>query len=146
MARRRAGGPLARGAGGAAVAPGRGSRSGDRPRAAAGRAAAARLDLRLERPADPRARRVAAAVAAADAGRWSLALGLDAERHEAELERAIAEAGEPPERILVVTDRLEFAPLLEAGVGFEHVPADGERQPELAGVPLRAISATAAWS
>jgi UDP-N-acetylglucosamine--N-acetylmuramyl-(pentapeptide) pyrophosphoryl-undecaprenol N-acetylglucosamine transferase len=63
-----------------------------------------------------------------------VALGLDRERHEAELQRAIAKAGEPPERILVVTDRLEFGPLLDAGVGFEHVPAAGERQAELAGV------------
>ena len=64
-----------------------------------------------------------------------LALGLDPRRHRAELERAIADAGEPPERILVITDRLELAPLLGAGVGFEHVPAAGDRQAELAGVP-----------
>ena len=63
-----------------------------------------------------------------------LALGL-ADRHDAEVEAAIAEASEPPERILVVTDRLNFAPLLRAGVGFEHVPAEGERQPQLPGVP-----------
>jgi len=35
----------------------------------------------------------------------------------------------------VITDRLDFAPLLSAGVGFEHVPADGSRQAAPAGVP-----------
>jgi hypothetical protein len=40
-----------------------------------------------------------------------------------------------PEQVLVVTDELDFAPLLGAGVGFEHVPGAGERQAELAGVP-----------
>ncbi len=48
------------------------------------------------------------------------------------IERAISGAGERPERIVVITDRLEFAALLRAGVGFEHVPAPGERQAELA--------------
>ena len=62
-----------------------------------------------------------------------LALGLAAEEFERRVEAALAEAGEPPERILVVTDRLEFRGLLRAGAGFEHVPAAGERQPELAG-------------
>jgi hypothetical protein len=33
----------------------------------------------------------------------------------------------------VITDSLDFAPLRRAGVGFEHVPARGERQPDLAG-------------
>ena len=61
-----------------------------------------------------------------------LALGLDAADHEAQTSRALAEAGEPPERVLVVTDRLDFSRLLRAGVGFEHVPAAGERQAELA--------------
>ena len=64
-----------------------------------------------------------------------LALGLDPDRHERELERAIAGSGEAPERLLVVTDRLDFGSLLRAGVGFEQVPAEGERQAELAGAP-----------
>jgi len=62
-----------------------------------------------------------------------LALGLAAEEFERRAKAALAEAGEPPERVLVVTDRLEFRALLRAGAGFEHVPAAGERQPELAG-------------
>ena len=62
-----------------------------------------------------------------------LALGLDPERHAEQLERALADTSEPPERVLVVTDRLEFSSLLAAGVGFEHVPAAGEPQPALAG-------------
>ena len=51
-----------------------------------------------------------------------------------ELERGLAEAlaqtPDPPERVLVVTDSLAFAPLRAAGVGFEHVPARGEPQAE----------------
>ncbi len=69
------------------------------------------------------------------------ALAVAPERYEAELERAIAEAGEPAENLLVVTDRLDFATLLRAGTGFEHVPAAGERQPELAGVPYERFRA-----
>lgn len=61
-----------------------------------------------------------------------LACGVPEGEYEGEVRRALAEAGEPPERVLVITDRLDFTPLLAAGVGFEHVPADGERQPELA--------------
>lgn len=64
-----------------------------------------------------------------------LALGLPAERHERELERALEALDERPERVLVITDRLELAPLLRAGVGIEHVPAAGSRQAELARVP-----------
>jgi UDP:flavonoid glycosyltransferase YjiC (YdhE family) len=60
-----------------------------------------------------------------------IALGLDPERREQELERAIADSGEDPDRVLVITDRLDFGSLLQAGVGFEHVPAEGERQAEL---------------
>jgi UDP:flavonoid glycosyltransferase YjiC (YdhE family) len=69
------------------------------------------------------------------------AIGVAPESYEAELERAIADAGEPAEHLLVVTDRLEFAGLLRAGAGFEHVPAAGERQPELAGVPYERFRA-----
>ena len=69
------------------------------------------------------------------------AFGVAPERYEAELERAIATAGEPAENLLVVTDRLEFEALLRAGAGFEHVPAAGARQPELAGVPYERFRA-----
>jgi UDP:flavonoid glycosyltransferase YjiC (YdhE family) len=62
-----------------------------------------------------------------------LALGLSAEEFQSRVAAALADAGEPPDRILVVTDRLEFRGLLRAGAGFEHLPAPGERQPELAG-------------
>ncbi len=62
-----------------------------------------------------------------------LALGVPEARYDAELQRALAEAGEPPQRVLVISDRLDFSLLLAAGAGFEHVPAEGERQPELAG-------------
>ncbi|MGH2987825.1 MAG: hypothetical protein ACRDLO_14215, partial [Solirubrobacterales bacterium] len=49
--------------------------------------------------------------------------------------RAVLEqTGEDPERTLVVTDSLPaLGPLRELGVGIVHVPARGERQPELAG-------------
>jgi UDP-N-acetylglucosamine--N-acetylmuramyl-(pentapeptide) pyrophosphoryl-undecaprenol N-acetylglucosamine transferase len=70
-----------------------------------------------------------------------LALGIEPARFEAEVERALADAGEAPARVLVITDRLDFRGLLRAGVGFEHVPADGERQPELAGGPYPAFRA-----
>lgn len=64
-----------------------------------------------------------------------LALGLG----EGELERRLPVVLEAipyrPAQVLVITDELDFAPLLAAGVGFEHVPAPGERQAELAGVP-----------
>ena len=46
---------------------------------------------------------------------------------------ALARTPDPPGRVLVVTDSLEFGPLLRAGVGFEHVPAAGEAQAQLAG-------------
>ncbi len=62
-----------------------------------------------------------------------LALGLDPGRHQRELERAIAESGEAPDRLLVVTDHLDFSSMLRAGVGFEHLPGEGERQAELTG-------------
>src|SRR5581483_9910298 len=50
-------------------------------------------------------------------------------------ERALAALGERPERVVVVTDRLAFRALLAAGGGCEHIPAEGERQAQLAGVP-----------
>jgi UDP:flavonoid glycosyltransferase YjiC (YdhE family) len=62
-----------------------------------------------------------------------LALGLDPGRLEAELPRALAQIPDPPERVLVVTDGLELAPLRRAGVAFEHVPAPGTAQAQAAG-------------
>ena len=52
---------------------------------------------------------------------------------ERELEGALARTPDPPGRVLVITDSLEFGPLLRAGVGFEHVPGPGEAQAQLAG-------------
>ncbi len=46
---------------------------------------------------------------------------------------ALAETPDPPESVLVVTDSLQIGALRRLGVGVEHVPARGERQPELAG-------------
>lgn len=63
-----------------------------------------------------------------------VAVGLPSDRHRAEVESAIAASGEEPARILVVTDRLEFAHLLAAGVGFEHVPGADSAQARVAGV------------
>ncbi len=55
---------------------------------------------------------------------------------------AIAEAGEPPEATLVVTDALEALGELRAlGTGIEHVPGPGTRQAELAGGPYEAFLA-----
>jgi UDP:flavonoid glycosyltransferase YjiC (YdhE family) len=62
-----------------------------------------------------------------------LALGVEEGALERELEGALARTPDPPGRVLVVTDSLEFEPLLRAGVGFEHVPAPGEAQAQLAG-------------
>jgi UDP:flavonoid glycosyltransferase YjiC (YdhE family) len=64
-----------------------------------------------------------------------LAVGIADEQIAAAVRAAIAEAGEDPERTLVVTDSLALGPLRELGVGVEHVPARAERQPELAGGP-----------
>ena len=52
---------------------------------------------------------------------------------ERELEAVLARTPDPPGRVLVVTNSLEFGPLLRAGVGFEHVPGPGEAQAQLAG-------------
>jgi hypothetical protein len=68
-----------------------------------------------------------------------IALGLAGEELGAELRATVERLGEPPERVLVVTDRLDFEPLLAAGVGFEHVPGRGDRQVELAGVPYEEL-------
>jgi hypothetical protein len=62
-----------------------------------------------------------------------LALGLHGEALADGVAGALGRTSDPPERVLVITDSLDFAPLRRAGVGFEHVPARGELQPELAG-------------
>ncbi len=62
-----------------------------------------------------------------------LALGVPDGALERGLEGALARTPDPPGRVLVITDSLEFEPLLRAGVGFEHVPAEGEAQAQLAG-------------
>jgi hypothetical protein len=65
-----------------------------------------------------------------------LAVGIDADDVPAAVEAALAEAGEAPERTVVVTDALGALGALRAlGVGVEHVPGRGSRQAELAGMP-----------
>ena len=64
-----------------------------------------------------------------------LAVGIEDDDLPAALMAALAEADEPPERTLVVTDSLALGPLRELGVGIEHVPRRDSRQAELAGVP-----------
>jgi hypothetical protein len=62
-----------------------------------------------------------------------IALGVPDEELEGRVAAALAETPDPPEQVLVVTDSLEIGALRRLGVGVEHVPAEGERQPELAG-------------
>jgi hypothetical protein len=62
-----------------------------------------------------------------------LALGLADGELEDRVADALRETPDPPGRVLVVTDSLEFEPLLALGVAFEHIPARGEAQAELAG-------------
>ena len=63
-----------------------------------------------------------------------LAVGIDEDAVVEAVRAAIAEAGEAPERTLVVTDALAaLAEIRALGVGVEHVPARGSRQAELAG-------------
>jgi hypothetical protein len=62
-----------------------------------------------------------------------LALGVAEGAMERELHGALARTPDPPGRVLVVTDSLDFGPLLRAGVGFEHVPGPDEAQARLAG-------------
>jgi Glycosyltransferase family 28 C-terminal domain len=62
-----------------------------------------------------------------------LALEIAPEDLEEALQRALTQTPDPPGRVLVVTDSLDFDPLLRAGVGFEHVPGPGEPQAGLAG-------------
>lgn len=62
------------------------------------------------------------------------ALGLGEESADA-VRLALAQTPDPPERVLVVTDSLDFAGLRALGVGFEQVPGPRSRQAELAGRP-----------
>ncbi len=63
-----------------------------------------------------------------------VAIGIDEAEVVGAVRKALAESGEEPERVLVITDVLPALGELRAlGVGVEHVPARGERQPELAG-------------
>jgi UDP:flavonoid glycosyltransferase YjiC (YdhE family) len=64
-----------------------------------------------------------------------LAVGIADDEVAEAVRGALAESGEEPARILVVTDSLALGPLRALGVGIEHVPGPGERQPELAGGP-----------
>jgi spore coat polysaccharide biosynthesis predicted glycosyltransferase SpsG len=61
------------------------------------------------------------------------ALGLRGDELERGVSEALARTPDPPPKVLVVTDSLELGRLRALGVGVEHVPAPGERQPELAG-------------
>jgi UDP:flavonoid glycosyltransferase YjiC (YdhE family) len=62
-----------------------------------------------------------------------LALGVDSAELEQALLRTLRDTPDPPERVLVITDCLNFGALRRAGVGYEHIPARGELQPKLAG-------------
>jgi hypothetical protein len=65
-----------------------------------------------------------------------LAIGIDEATVVDAVRAAIAEAGESPERTLVVTDALaKLGDMRALGAGVEHVPARGSREAELAGVP-----------
>jgi hypothetical protein len=68
-----------------------------------------------------------------------VALGIDGEGLERHLREALAEIADQPPRVLVVTDSLRIGPLRSLGVGVEHVPAAGSRQPELAGGDYRSF-------
>jgi hypothetical protein len=62
-----------------------------------------------------------------------VARGVGGDELERRVAAALVEAPDPPERVLVVTDSLELGALRRLGAGVEAVPAEGERQPELAG-------------
>jgi len=64
-----------------------------------------------------------------------LAVGIPEDALPSALMAALAEADEPPERTLVVTDSLALGALRELGVGIEHVPARSSRQHQIADVP-----------
>jgi UDP:flavonoid glycosyltransferase YjiC (YdhE family) len=62
-----------------------------------------------------------------------LALRVDPAELEHALPHALRDTPDPPERVLVITDCLNFGALRQAGVGYEQIPAQGELQPRLAG-------------
>jgi hypothetical protein len=62
-----------------------------------------------------------------------VALGIEGEELGPRLGDALAEIADPPPRVLVVTDSIRIGPVRALGVAVEHLPAAGERQPELAG-------------
>jgi hypothetical protein len=67
-----------------------------------------------------------------------LAVGIEPAEVDAAVTDALAEAGQPPQRTLVVTDSLAALGRLRAlGVGVEHIPARDSRQAALAGVPYQ---------
>ncbi|MDX6580935.1 MAG: hypothetical protein QOI10_119 [Solirubrobacterales bacterium] len=64
-----------------------------------------------------------------------LAIGIAPDAVVDAVRSALAEAGERPERTLVVTDALgALGELRRLGVGVEHIPARNSRQAELAGI------------
>jgi UDP:flavonoid glycosyltransferase YjiC (YdhE family) len=66
---------------------------------------------------------------------WIVAIGIEGDVAAA-VGSALDEAGERPERVLVVTDAVgSLAQLRALRVGIEHVPGRGSRQAELAGIP-----------
>jgi hypothetical protein len=70
-----------------------------------------------------------------------LALGIPEPDVVAAVRAAIAEAGEAPERTLVVTDALGALTELRAlGAGIEHLPRRGSRQAELGGPDYEAFA------
>ena len=70
-----------------------------------------------------------------------IALAIPDAEVAAAVRAAIAHAGEPPERTLVVTDALgALAELRELGTGIEHLPRRGSRQAELAGADYEAFA------
>jgi hypothetical protein len=60
----------------------------------------------------------------------TIVLAFDAD--EGAIKDALRRAGDPPERMLVVTDSLAIGDVWRAGTGVEHVPGPGERQAQLA--------------
>ncbi len=62
-----------------------------------------------------------------------VALGVADGEVQHRVSAALAEIGDPPQRVLVVTDSIRIGALRALGVAVEQVPAAGERQAQLAG-------------
>jgi UDP:flavonoid glycosyltransferase YjiC (YdhE family) len=62
-----------------------------------------------------------------------VALGSEGEELERRVGAELSQAGDPPQRVLVVTDSLRIGALRRLGVAVEHVPGPAARQAELAG-------------